>query len=80
MSDFLEKTWWLWLIITLLAFIIGVQKCEDRHADYQTTDGNGYNIEVVDSCEYLVRHEGYAGYMAHKGNCRFCEERHKNNK
>lgn len=80
MSDFLEKTWWLWLVITLLAFILAVQKCEDSNADYQTIDGNGYNVEVIDSCEYLVRHEGYAGYMAHKGNCRFCEERRKNNK
>lgn len=80
MSDFLEKTWWLWLIITLVAFILGVQKCEDSNADYQTIDGNGYNVEVIDSCEYLVRHEGYSGYMAHKGNCKFCEERRKNNK
>ena len=40
---------------------------------------NGFNITVVDSCEYLYKKipAGYAGYgfMAHKGNCRFCKER-----
>ena len=40
---------------------------------------NGFNIVVIDSCEYLCKKipAGYAGYgfMAHKGNCRFCKER-----
>ena len=40
---------------------------------------NGFNIVVIDSCEYLINTEtgGYAGYgyFAHKGNCRFCNER-----
>lgn len=40
---------------------------------------NGFNIVVIDSCEYLKKNEasGYNGYgyFAHKGNCRFCEER-----
>lgn len=40
---------------------------------------NGFNIVVIDSCEYLKAdktcgYEGY-GYFAHKGNCRFCKER-----
>ena len=40
---------------------------------------NGFNIIVIDSCEYLKKKEGggYLGYgfLAHKGNCRFCKER-----
>ena len=40
---------------------------------------NGFNIVVIDSCEYLYKRvaAGYAGYgfMAHKGNCHFCKER-----
>lgn len=40
---------------------------------------NGFNIMIVDSCEYLKSKEGsgYLGYgfFAHKGNCRFCKER-----
>ena len=40
---------------------------------------NGFNIVVIDSCEYLKKadatgYQGY-GYFAHKGNCRFCKER-----
>lgn len=40
---------------------------------------NGFNIVVIDSCEYLekfdaIGYQGY-GYFAHKGNCRFCKER-----
>ena len=40
---------------------------------------HGFNIVVIDSCEYLINEElsGYQGfgYFAHKGNCRFCAER-----
>ena len=67
------------LFIVAIIILFGVQKCQDDNADYQTTGGNGYNTEIIDSCEYLVRREGYAGYMAHKGNCKFCEERRKKN-
>lgn len=67
------------LVIILFIGVFGIQKCEDNNADYQATKGNGYNIEIIDSCEYLVRYELYAGYMAHKGNCKFCEERRKKN-
>ncbi len=28
-------------------------------------------LQVLDSCEYIC----WGGRMAHKGNCRFCEER-----
>ncbi len=39
----------------------------------------GFNVVVIDSCEYLKAHNdrGYSGYgyFAHKGNCRFCKER-----
>lgn len=33
----------------------------------------GYSTIVIDSCEYI---EGY-NRLAHKGNCKFCAERHK---
>ena len=45
----------------------------------------GFDVIVIDSCEYLIKTEKRgggnwstcSGYMAHKGNCRFCEERRK---
>lgn len=37
----------------------------------------GFNVVVIDSCEYIVRSQGgYVGYLfSHKGNCKFCKER-----
>lgn len=44
-----------------------------------------FRVIVIDSCEYIygVRksmdgNRGY-GFLAHKGNCRFCEERRNHN-
>lgn len=49
-------------------------------ADRQVKAVNGatFDVIVVDSCEYLYRTVGYSGYMAHKGNCRFCAKRAAN--
>ena len=38
-----------------------------------------YAVIVIDSCEYIIKsssapYQGF-GYMAHKGNCKFCKER-----
>lgn len=38
------------------------------------TDGKSYDVIVIDSCEYIT----WCSRIAHKGNCRFCEERNKN--
>ena len=48
---------------------------------------HGFQVIVIDSCEYLIKERretrGYNGYgwgfMSHKGNCKFCEERRKQN-
>ena len=48
----------------------------------------GFRVIEIDSCEYLIRrmyntsgHRGYGfGLMSHKGNCKFCEERRKQEK
>lgn len=46
----------------------------------------GYSVIIVDDCEYIVKTIDVApgcysatqsGYLAHKGNCRFCAERKK---
>ena len=46
---------------------------------------HSFQVIVIDSCEYLIKAEphgvgkystGY-GFMSHKGNCKFCEERRK---
>lgn len=48
----------------------------------------GFDVIVIDSCEYLIKTEKRgagdwstrSGYLAHKGNCKFCEERRKKTK
>lgn len=49
---------------------------------------HGFQVIVIDSCEYLIKTEKRgggdwstrAGFMSHKGNCKFCEERRKREK
>ena len=36
---------------------------------------NDFDVFVYDSCEYILGTRGYKGFLAHKGNCRFCMER-----
>ena len=39
--------------------------------------GTAFDVIEVDSCEYLIGSAVYKGYMAHKGNCKYCEQRKK---
>ena len=41
----------------------------DKH--YNETSVDNPHLEIIDSCEYIC----WNYRMAHKGNCRFCEER-----
>ena len=43
----------------------------------ENIDGTTFDVIEVDSCEYLVATRGYHGYMALKGNCKYCEQRRK---
>lgn len=68
------------IMLLILATLIMVG-CEYRsEAKIEEAERlSGFNIIVIDSCEYLIKREsayqaGY-GYFAHKGNCRFCQER-----
>lgn len=64
------------ILICLMLF-----SCIDNEQEYQEKMENwkDYAVIVIDSCEYIVKssgdgYQGY-GYMAHKGNCKFCKER-----
>ena len=45
----------------------------------QTKDYHGYNLIVIDSCEYLEAGGVPRDWnvLTHKGNCKFCAERSK---
>jgi len=65
--------------IALLALTVLIMVgCEDqqRYAKALANNDN-FGVCVYDSCEYVVRSVGYKGFLAHKGNCKFCAERRK---
>ena len=43
--------------------------------------GITFHVVEIDGCEYLVGCDGFGdaskGYMSHKGNCKYCEERRR---
>lgn len=67
----------------LLMLVFLLSGCDDRTtAEIEEAKRlNGFNVIIVDSCEYLKSKEvdGYAGFgfFAHKGNCKYCAERRK---
>lgn len=64
------------LLLALTAVIMaGCKKFEDESLLLEGTDKRLYQIVIVDSCEYL-QNIG-AAQLAHKGNCKYCAERRK---
>ena len=70
-------------LMILLFTTLAIVSCEYK-TDAEIEEAkrlHGFNIVVIDSCEYLIKSEigggGYQGYgyFAHKGNCRYCKER-----
>lgn len=43
--------------------------------DKSTNSVDGYDIVIIDSCEYIRNENFYGCVIVHKGNCRFCQER-----
>lgn len=62
------------LILLALAAVIMAGCIENKQNYIQSSGGGQYEIEIIDSCEYIT---GLSGAFAHKGNCRFCAERRK---
>lgn len=65
-----------------ILFLIGICaiSCSNSNSNNNTdiTPIEYFNFEVieVDSCEYLVGYSFNKGYMAHKGNCKYCIKRY----
>lgn len=53
--------------------------CGNSHQTKEERNWQGFEVIVVDSCEYINQFEGgHSGYrFTHKGNCKFCAERSK---
>jgi len=70
----------LLIAVLCLACFVGCKEKTEVMMDFQRNT----KIVIIDGCEYLMymdtgfapyRGYGYAA-LAHKGNCRFCEQRH----
>lgn len=63
-----------------LLFIAAVLLCScEEPRTVENVGGTSFDVIEVDSCEYIIGCAGYYGYMAHKGNCKYCEQRSKRN-
>lgn len=49
--------------------------CISDKEEAKIYENDGFAIVTYDSCEYVFKTAGYKGFLAHKGNCRFCKER-----
>ena len=49
--------------------------CSNQSDIAKSVEEGDFSTIEYDSCEYLLRVGVSKGYLAHKGNCRFCKER-----
>lgn len=62
------------LIVLALTAIMMVGCTNQEDVAACVKEGDFATIEY-DSCEYLLRISHYHGYLAHKGNCKYCQKR-----
>ena len=62
-------------IILLSLIILMMVGCVNQEGEAPYVGKDAFATIEYDSCEYLLRISHYQGYLAHKGNCRFCKER-----
>lgn len=72
-----NKTEIVLTIIAIFLFILIMCGCNLEPRVKPNPDLQGFEIVVIDSCEYLSEYRGSCiGYrFAHKGNCKFCSKR-----
>ena len=63
-------------IVLLALTTLVMVGCERvMETDYHTKEG--FRVCIIDSCEYIHMSNGNGAYYTHKGNCRYCAERRK---
>ena len=69
------KWFCIWAVIAFAFTLFGCE--ENKVTQVDLSESHAYNIKVIDSCEYIsVSASKFYNGLAHKGNCRFCKERH----
>ena len=62
-------------IILLALTALMIVGCISDEEEAKIYEDDGFATLTYDSCEYVFKISGYKGFLAHKGNCRFCKER-----
>lgn len=62
-------------IILLALTTLMMVGCDYTQTEHTTSDGK--RVGIIDSCEYIIYSHGNGQHYTHKGNCRFCTERRK---
>ena len=62
-------------IILLALTALMMVGCISDEEEASIYENDGFATLTYDSCEYVFKTAGYKGFLAHKGNCRFCQER-----
>lgn len=65
------------IVCIISAILVVLTSCEVRTEKVIDNYGAKWTVLEIDSCEYLYDFYGRAGFLAHKGNCKYCEERRK---
>lgn len=61
-------------IILLALTTLMMVGCDQQQLANNISKDN-FGVCVYDSCEYLIAARNYKGFLAHKGNCKYCKER-----
>ena len=65
------------LIILALTAVM-MAGCDQQNSDGTYKPTEEQRTYIIDSCEYIgILDWGSANFLTHKGNCRFCAERRK---
>ena len=67
-------------LILILSIIFCFFGCTPRYNENRENLKRKYDIIVIDECEYIYISIYREGYLAHKGNCKYCEKRRKEEK
>ena len=63
--------------ITIILAVLLLMSCESESKGQPAGNVDGFEIIVIDNCEYLKQHTYHFDIYIHKGNCRYCAERNR---
>ena len=63
------------IALMICIFIVIICLCLPQECRVEHVTSDDFAVIEYDSCEYIIRSSGHQGFLAHKGNCKYCEKR-----